>query len=132
MCRNEHYTLHQSRHTPDIMVDDEAVLAARAQSGLVPGQRADAGRVPFQGSDLLAPVGVPDLDDRAGGANGNVLAVGRPGHAGHVLILLLALHEGADAPAAGIPQIHPSLQSYCHLQGSGRLEDSILGCFCSL
>ena len=94
---------------PDIVVDDEAVLAARAEGGLVPGQRADAGGVPLEGSDLLAPVGVPDLDDRAGRAHSNVLAVCCPGHAGHVLIFLLALHQGADAPAAGIPQIHASL-----------------------
>ncbi len=111
--------IHDDSALPDIMMDDEAILAARAEGGLVPRQGADAGRMPLQGSDLLAAVRIPDLNDRAGSANGDVLAIGRPGDAGDILILLLALHQRGDAPAGCIPQIHTSLERDCHLHGSG-------------
>jgi len=47
---------------PDVMVHNDAVSATRAQDSIVPGQSANTGRMTIQGSDLLHPIGVPDLN----------------------------------------------------------------------
>jgi hypothetical protein len=97
----------QCKRAPDIVVDDEGVAAASGQRGAGPGHGGDASGVALERADLLHARRVPDLHLRARGAHRHVLAIRRPRHARHIIILVRALHQLRTTPALPVQDPAP-------------------------
>ena len=94
-------------------------------SACIPGERAHARIVTAQGTHLLEPAHVPDLNLGVVGADGDVLAVAAPLHAGDVIVTVVGIRlaQLLDVAAVGVPQVHHAAQRHRDLVGGSPVDE---------
>mmetsp|Transcript_2036 Transcript_2036/g.8157 ORF Transcript_2036/g.8157 Transcript_2036/m.8157 type:complete len:316 (+) Transcript_2036:580-1527(+) len=101
------------------------VPAACGELRAIPRERADAGVVTAQGTHLLEPAHVPDLNLGVVGADGDVLAVAAPLHAGDVIVTVVGIRlaQLLDVAAVRVPEVHHASERHGDLVGGSPVDE---------
>ena len=101
------------------------VPGAGGELRTVPRQGADARVVALQGTHLLQPTHVPNLNLGVVGADGDVLTVLAPLHAGHVVVAVVGIRlaQLLDVAAVRVPQVNRAPERHGHLVGGSPVDE---------